>query len=141
MRCMASTWPSASMALYRRCSGSCPGVKATGMRVGAGLMLVMAEKERLGLGFTDDLARGIAALRPRLALLYPPHEKFHEMMGVTSRPDHEFVAAAKAAAPEATVLVLRPGSEVDLASGALSTFAPAAVDGRKTAGVPAIETP
>ena len=93
------------------------------------------------LGFTDDLARGIAALRPRLALLYPPHEKFHEMMGVTSRPDHEVVAAAKAAAPEATVLVLRPGSEVDLASGALSTFAPAAVDGRKTAGVPAIETP
>jgi hypothetical protein len=28
--------------------------QATGMRVGAGLMLVMAEKERFGIGFTDD---------------------------------------------------------------------------------------
>lgn len=78
------------------------------------------------LDFTADLARGVAALRPRLVLLYPPHEKFHAMMGASSRPDEEFVAAAQSAAPQARIVVLRPGAEVDLATGAVSRFSPKA---------------
>jgi hypothetical protein len=74
------------------------------------------------LDFVADLARGAAALNPRLVLLYPPHEFFHKMMGVTSRPWSEFVAAVQRAAPKATVLALTPGDEVDLATGTLTRF-------------------
>lgn len=74
------------------------------------------------LNFVDDLARGVAALRPKLILLYPPHEKFHEMMGVASLPTGQFVAAAQAAAPNAKVVAMQPGMQVDLPSGSVSTF-------------------
>jgi L-ascorbate metabolism protein UlaG (beta-lactamase superfamily) len=74
------------------------------------------------LDFVADLARGAAALNPRLVLLYPPHEYFHKMMGVTSRPWSEFVEAVQRAVPNATVLALTPGDEVDLATGALTRF-------------------
>jgi L-ascorbate metabolism protein UlaG (beta-lactamase superfamily) len=60
------------------------------------------------LHFTADLARGIAALKPRSVVLYPPHEKFHEMMGVASAPWSEFASAAQAAAPAAEVVVADP---------------------------------
>jgi L-ascorbate metabolism protein UlaG (beta-lactamase superfamily) len=74
------------------------------------------------LDFVDDVRRGVAALQPRLVLLYPPHEKFHGMMGVTSRPWSEFIAAAQAAAPHAKVVALAPGTQVNLADGAVSNF-------------------
>ncbi len=77
------------------------------------------------LDFVEDLRRGIAALRPKsLILLYPPHEKLHDMMGAASRPWSEFAAAAQAAAPQATVILLTPGMEVDLHSGAVTSFEP-----------------
>jgi hypothetical protein len=56
--------------------------------------------------------------------LYPPHEKFHEMMGMTSRPWSEFVAAAERAAPQARVVPLAPGTRVSLADGSVSRFEP-----------------
>ena len=75
------------------------------------------------LNFVDDVARGVAVLKPKLVLLYPPHEKFHEMMGVTSRPWAEFVAAAQRAAPQATIIAMTPGTRVDLADGSVARFA------------------
>jgi hypothetical protein len=69
------------------------------------------------LDFTADLARGVAALRPRAVLLYPPHEKFHEMMGARSAPWIEFVKAAQSAAPGAVVISAQPGDEFDFGPG------------------------
>ncbi len=76
------------------------------------------------LDFMADVARGVAALQPRLVLLYPAHEMFHRMMGAESRPWSEFVAAAQAAAPNAKVIALAPGARVDLADGSVSRFEP-----------------
>ncbi|OGS97267.1 MAG: hypothetical protein A3K04_04885 [Gallionellales bacterium RBG_16_56_9] len=74
------------------------------------------------LDFIDDLHRGVKALNPKLILLYPPHEKFHDLMGVKSRPWSEFVAAAQGAAPAAKVVVLAPGTQVDLTDGSVTHF-------------------
>lgn len=71
------------------------------------------------LDFVNDVARGAAALNPRVVLLYPPHEKFHEMMGVTSRPWAEFAAAVRAAVPSARVVVAQPGTSIDARTGEL----------------------
>lgn len=65
------------------------------------------------LDFTSDLERGIAALAPKSIVLYPPHEKFHEMMGVRSHPWSEFEEVARRAAPSASVVVAVPGTVVD----------------------------
>jgi L-ascorbate metabolism protein UlaG (beta-lactamase superfamily) len=74
------------------------------------------------LDFVDDVRRGVDALQPRFVLLYPPHDKFHAMMGVTSRPWAEFQQAAQAAAPRAQTIVLAPGTQVNLADGAVTQF-------------------
>jgi L-ascorbate metabolism protein UlaG (beta-lactamase superfamily) len=73
------------------------------------------------LDFVADVRR-VAALQPKMVLLYPPHEKFHAMMGATSRPWSEFTAAAQAAAPRAKVIALAPGTEVGLEDGSVSRF-------------------
>jgi len=74
------------------------------------------------LNFVDDVRRGVAALRPKMVLLYPPHERFHAMMGASSRPWTEFTAAAQAAAPQARVIALSPGTQVNLEDGSVSQF-------------------
>jgi L-ascorbate metabolism protein UlaG (beta-lactamase superfamily) len=74
------------------------------------------------LDFVADVQRGVAALRPKIVLLYPPHEKFHAMMGASSRPWTEFTAAAQAAAPQAKVVALAPGTQVSLDDGSVSQF-------------------
>jgi L-ascorbate metabolism protein UlaG (beta-lactamase superfamily) len=61
------------------------------------------------LDFVDDVVRGVSALNPKVVILYPPHEKFHEMMGVTSRPWSEFAAAVRGRAPQAEVHIAEPG--------------------------------
>lgn len=71
------------------------------------------------LDFTADVARGVAALSPRVVMLYPPHEKFHEMMGAKSAPWRDFAAAAQAAAPSARVVVAEPGTVLDLDAASL----------------------
>jgi hypothetical protein len=70
------------------------------------------------LDFVADVARGAAALAPRIIVLYPPHEHFHGMMGVSSRPWPEFAAAVQKAVPAAHVIVATPGSRIDAHSGA-----------------------
>ncbi|MFK7967303.1 MAG: MBL fold metallo-hydrolase [Burkholderiaceae bacterium] len=66
------------------------------------------------LDFVDDVARGAKALKPEMVVLYPPHEKFHEMMGAVSRPWAEFEAAVSAAVPNAKVYIAAPGDGFDL---------------------------
>ncbi len=61
------------------------------------------------LNFVNDVARGVSALSPKKVILYPPHEKFHEMMGVTSLPWSDFVEAAQKAVPEMKVYSAEPG--------------------------------
>jgi hypothetical protein len=69
------------------------------------------------LNFMADVARGVAALKPRAVLLYPPHERFHEMMGARSAPWDEFVEAAQSAAPGAVVLAAQPGDVFEFDAG------------------------
>jgi L-ascorbate metabolism protein UlaG (beta-lactamase superfamily) len=69
------------------------------------------------LDFTADIARGAAALNPKIVVLYPPHDKFHEMMGVTSKPWPEFAAAVSAAVPSAKVLIAEPGFGMNALTG------------------------
>lgn len=61
------------------------------------------------LNFIDDIARGVTALSPKTVILYPPHEKFHEMMGATSAPWSSFIDAARNAVPKANVIAAEPG--------------------------------
>lgn len=69
------------------------------------------------LDFVGDVARGAAALKPKVVLLYPPHEKFHEMMGAKSRPWDEFAAAVRQSCPAAKVVVAVPGTAIDAVTG------------------------
>lgn len=69
------------------------------------------------LNFIDDVVRGVAALNPKMVVLYPPHEKFHEMMGVTSEPWADFARAVRERFPHVVVHVAEPGFELDLQSG------------------------
>jgi hypothetical protein len=66
------------------------------------------------LDFTRDLARGVAALAPKTVILYPPHEKFHEMMGATSEPWTSFAEAARTALPQAKIVIAEPGDAMDI---------------------------
>ena len=68
------------------------------------------------LGFMNDVARGVKALQPKMVILYPPHEKFHEMMGVVSAPWSRFEEAVRQALPQGEVFVAAPGDCFDLSA-------------------------
>jgi len=72
--------------------------------------------------FTKDVARGVRTLKPDITVLYPAHDKFHEMMGVKSHPWTDFASAARAAHPSGQVIVAEPGTAIDLPSGKVSRF-------------------
>jgi L-ascorbate metabolism protein UlaG (beta-lactamase superfamily) len=59
-------------------------------------------------------------------VLYPPHDHFHRMMGVTSKPWPEFKAAVEKRLPDAKVIIAEPGTAIDLSSGEATVQAPAA---------------
>jgi hypothetical protein len=61
------------------------------------------------LHFIDDVVRGVAALKPKIVVLYPPHDKFHAMMGASSAPWSEFARAITDRFPEIAVHVADPG--------------------------------
>lgn len=69
------------------------------------------------LDFVADVVRGARALQPKVIILYPPHEKFHEMMGAKSRPWVEFQEALRAALPSCHVVIASPGDEFDARNG------------------------
>lgn len=77
------------------------------------------------LSFMDDVARGAVALDPRMVILYPPHEHFHAMMGVTSAPWPEFKAAVEKALPKAQVIIAEPGDAIDAVTGEVTRKTPA----------------
>ena len=66
------------------------------------------------LNFIDDVVRGVAALAPKVVILYPPHDKFHAMMGVTSEPWPAFAEAVRSRFPEIAVHIAEPGFELAL---------------------------
>jgi L-ascorbate metabolism protein UlaG (beta-lactamase superfamily) len=96
-------------------------IKALGERFRTDVLLAGMQ-----LDFTEDVARGVASLKPKTVVLYPPHDKFHEMMGVTSRPWNEFAAAVKARCPEMIVHVAQPGFQLELAEGSVPSRFPKA---------------
>jgi len=67
--------------------------------------------------YMEDVARGAAALKPRIILLYPPHEKFHEMMGATMSPWEDFAEAVQDRVPDSVVVIASPGTSIDAATG------------------------
>lgn len=87
-------------------------INALGQRFRTDVLLAGMQLE-----FVDDVARGAAALNPKVVLLYPPHEKFHEMMGAKSAPWETFAAAVRERLPHASVVTLQPGMGVDALSG------------------------
>jgi L-ascorbate metabolism protein UlaG (beta-lactamase superfamily) len=66
------------------------------------------------LNFIDDVVRGVGALKPKIVILHPPHEKFHEMMGAKSAPWTEFERAVRQQFPEVATYIAEPGFEVAL---------------------------
>jgi L-ascorbate metabolism protein UlaG (beta-lactamase superfamily) len=66
------------------------------------------------LFFVDDVVRGVAALKPKIVVLYPPHDKFHAMMGVTSAPWTAFADAVRARFPAVAVHIAEPGFKLAL---------------------------
>lgn len=77
------------------------------------------------LDFIADVARGAAALNPKIVVLYPPHDDFHRMMGVSSAPWAEFKRAVEQRLPHASVIIATPGAAIDAVSGAVSRQMPA----------------
>lgn len=78
------------------------------------------------LAFVDDVARGAAALKPGIVVLYPPHDYFHRMMGVASEPWPAFKAAVERRLPQARVIIAEPGMEIDAVTGAITLRQPGA---------------
>jgi L-ascorbate metabolism protein UlaG (beta-lactamase superfamily) len=66
------------------------------------------------LFFIDDVVRGVKALSPKLVVLYPPHEKFHEMMEVKFAPWADFASAVQRACPQVQIVIAEPGTVVQL---------------------------
>jgi len=73
------------------------------------------------LNFIDDVVRGVAALKPKVVVLYPPHEYFHAMMGATSEPWPAFADAVRRRFPAVDVHIAAPGFELALSDGGPST--------------------
>jgi L-ascorbate metabolism protein UlaG (beta-lactamase superfamily) len=70
------------------------------------------------LNFIPDVVRGVAALKPRIVVLYPPHEHFHAMMGVVSEPWPAFADAVRRRFPEVEVHIAEPGFAREISSSA-----------------------
>ncbi|WP_319244008.1 MBL fold metallo-hydrolase [uncultured Propionivibrio sp.] len=66
------------------------------------------------LNFMEDLARGVAALKPKVVVLYPPHEMLFRMMGAKSEPPADFVRAITSRFPSIQVFVAEPGFELNV---------------------------
>jgi L-ascorbate metabolism protein UlaG (beta-lactamase superfamily) len=66
------------------------------------------------LNFIADVVRGVSALKPKVVVLYPPHEHFHAMMGAVSEPWPAFAAAVRQRFPEVEVHIAGPGFALDI---------------------------
>lgn len=68
------------------------------------------------LYFMEDVARGVAALKPKIVVLYPPHEKLFNMLGAKSAPWTEFAKVIKNRFPNITVHIAEPGFELPISA-------------------------
>lgn len=66
------------------------------------------------LHFTEHVAEGVAAVSPDTAVLFHPHEKLFEQIGVETSPFNAFADAIRARKPDVTVLDAQPGWSMDL---------------------------
>jgi hypothetical protein len=73
------------------------------------------------LNFIGDVVRGVEALRPKVVVLYPPHEHFHAMMGAVSEPWQKFASALRERFPAIEVHLAAPGFALDVGAGRYST--------------------
>ncbi len=71
------------------------------------------------LNFIADVVRGVGALRPKVVVLYPPHEKFHAMMGAVSEPWTAFAEAVRSRFPATQVHLAQPGFAFETAPSSL----------------------
>jgi L-ascorbate metabolism protein UlaG (beta-lactamase superfamily) len=69
------------------------------------------------LNFVADVVRGVDALKPKVVVLYPPHEKFHAMMGAVSEPWPTFAEAVRARFPTVDVHIAAPGFALEVSGG------------------------
>jgi len=76
------------------------------------------------LDFVDDVVRGAVALNPKVIILFPPHEKFHEMMGAVSKPWEDFAQAVRQALPAAKVVIAKPGDCFSAQTGQVTQSLP-----------------
>lgn len=81
-------------------------IRALGVRFRVDVLLAGMQ-----LDFIEDVVRGVAALRPKVVILYPAHDKFHAMMGVQSAPWPAFARAVRERFPGIAVHVAEPGFE------------------------------
>ncbi len=72
------------------------------------------------LDFVGDVLRGVEALQPKIVVLYPPHEHFHRMMGVSSMPWEAFAQPLRERYPHLEVHVAAPRFELALETGDLA---------------------
>jgi L-ascorbate metabolism protein UlaG (beta-lactamase superfamily) len=78
------------------------------------------------LNFIADVVRGVGALRPKVLVLYPPHENFHAMMGAVSEPWPAFADAVRRQFPDVAVHVAAPGFELVVEGGTTGIATPRA---------------
>lgn len=68
------------------------------------------------MNFVDDVIRGIAALKPKVVVLFSPHEKLFEMIEVKSAPNEVFERAVRERFPNIQTYIAQPGFELELAA-------------------------
>ena len=68
------------------------------------------------------VVRGVGALKPKVVVLYPPHEKFHAMMGAVSEPWPAFGDAVRSRFPDVAGHLAQPGFELALSRGTIAVI-------------------
>ena len=60
------------------------------------------------LNFEEHLARGVAALSPKTAILFHPHQALFEKLGLKSSPPEKFMEAVKKSSPHVKLFLAEP---------------------------------
>ena len=87
--------------------------------------MVVEEVRKLGQAFRTDVlltgyqldfekyvGLGVAALAPRKAVLFHPHEKLFAKIGIPTAPLDRFIENIKQSAPDTEIILSRPGAPV-----------------------------
>jgi hypothetical protein len=101
---------SSGMRLTNYCEGlsdtmDIEGVREVALRFTTDVMIAGAQ-----LNFEQHVAKGVAAMSPRIVVLFNPHEVIFDMFGLKSTPPETFVSTVRQAAPRTEVIVAKPMS-------------------------------